>query len=527
MAENHKDEQQLPEELQDWIITEQIFKDSGLEFDEATVEHNDFLRNLNAVGSFLSSISSPTVQFAQINDGQILLAFDDDEPVDLSSPFFPVDDEGQLWALHHREVENLTSYSLESPQISALTAYGYNQADKMMLFNLQEQRILSINAADEFSQAMVRALAVEHAMEPWNGHRTIYLIGFDSFGDALKHNLAPYHSNIVLLDSLNELTRDAQHLNNATIFSIGQTAQEVSEFIRTTTEFNLGVVCDVPIGGGFIYYQETEDRGALEPGNVTIYPFLMPKDSEDYQAVEANYAKHLDEAHQDASPLAPVLQEQQSASAVPAAQEEAESLPEASEPEDFTITDEDLQKLLETPAVAEELPEPIAEAEPEPAQAPVATEAEEPEDAPVLEEELPAPSAYLKLMGPTPELISENGSIGGFPAEVIAYTYLQQTYGDTPPTFADLCNRLWGESPTGSNKSKFSARRKRAKEKLSELIPSAEFITERDGWKINNLTTDIDHIPSIKPSEPLTKTSWASTYLPALTEKIHQATKDQ
>lgn len=518
MSEKHEDNQ-LPEELQDWIITEQIFKESGLELDQETIEHNDFLRNLNAVGSFLASISGPTVQFAQINDGQILLAFDEVEPVDLGSPFFPVDDEGQLWALHHQDVDDLESYALESPQISALTAYGYNHADKMMLFNLQEQRILSINAAPEFAQAMVRGLAVEHAMEPWNATRTIYLVGFEDFGKALKYNLASYHSNIVLVDALTDLEHNGQTLENCTIFSIGQGAGTVSEFVRTTTSFALGIVADVPIGGGFIYYQESDDRGALEPGDVTIFPFLMSRESEDYQIVEENYHKHLSEAVD--APAAVASVEPQAVEnldeGLPVEEVEGAVTSENvnSLDEEFRFTDEDFQKLLEPSAL------PVAEEEePEPEPVALAPEPQEAETAPPVA----APTAYLKLMGPAPELIGETGSIGGFPAEVIAYTYLQQQFGDTAPTFSDLCTRLWAAAPTGSNKSKFSARRKRAKEKLHELIPTAEFITERDGWHLINLVTDIDHIPAIEPQAPLTQTPWAEPYLPALNQKISEAT---
>lgn len=518
MSEKHEDSQ-LPEELQDWIITEQIFKESGLEIDQEAIEHNDFLRNLNAVGSFLASISSPTVQFAQVNDGQILLAFDELEPVDLGSPFFPVDDEGQVWALHHQDVDDLESYALESPQISALTAYGYNHADKMMLFNLQEQRILSINAAPEFAQAMVRGLAVEHAMEPWNATRTIYLVGFEDFGKALKYNLASYHSNIVLVDALTDLEHNGKTLENSTIFSIGQDAATVSEFVRTTTSFALGVVADVPIGGGFIYYQESEDRGALEPGDVTIFPFLMPRESEDYQIVEENYHKHLSE-----TVSAPI---DAPSSDVPQIVEGVDERVVNGELEDdltsentnsldgeFRFTDEDFQQLLEphNPTAAEE-------SDPEPAIS--ASHQQVQEIAP----SVAAPTAYLKLMGPAPEIIGETGSIGGFPAEIIAYTYLQQHFGPTAPTFSDLCTRLWGATPTGSNKSKFSARRKRAKEKLHELIPDAEFITERDGWQLNNLPTDIDHIPTIQPQAPLIQTPWAEPYLPALNQKITEATQ--
>lgn len=517
MAERNEDNQ-LPEELQDWIIAEQIFKESGLEQDADTAAHNDFLRNLHSVGAYLASLSTPNVQFAQINDGQILLAFDHTEPVDLETPFFPVDEEGQLWALHHQDVEKLETPTIEPSQISALTAYGYNHNNKMMLFNLQEQRILSINAAPAFAQAMVRALAVEHAMEPWNTHRRVYLIGFGEFGAALKYNLDPYHGGVEVVEALTDLAHDFETLNNSTIFAIGQDASTVSEFIRTTQGFNLGVVADVPIGGGFIYYQETEDRGALEPGNLTIFPFLMGEESDDYQAVENNYAKHLD-TQAYSIPEAKTSSNEETAdvsqtSDTPQATEpdtltSAPSSKEQEAEEDFTITDEDLQQLLNSAPVESSEPQEPATATPEPAA-----------------EETDTVTAHLKLMGESaPMLVSENGTIGGFPAEVIAYTYLQQHYGDTKPTFADLCTRLWGEPATGSNKSKFSARRKRAKEKLSDLIPDAEFTTERDGWRILNLTTDIDLIPDVPVEEPLKKSAWAKDYLPALQEKIAAKTR--
>lgn len=504
MTTPNKDQNDLPEELQDWIITEQIFKESGLNLDQDTAEHNDFLRNLNAAGQYLANLNGPTVQFAQVTDNQILFAFDEQEPVDLTDPFYSIDDDHQLWALHHRDAEDLNTPPTDTPQISSLTAYGYNHADKMMLFNLQEQRILSINAQPAFAQAMVRALAVEHAMEPWNATRTIYLVGFGEFAHALKYNLAPYHDKIIVVEALTDLAHDYQTLSHCTIFSIGQDAATVSEFIRTTKSFALGMVADVPIGGGFIYFQETEDRGALEPGNLTIFPFLMAEETEDYQAVEANYNRHL----QEQPPETPTLPEPPTTT---------EPKPEEATPtftdEDFILTDEDLHNLLTPPAAPEE---PTTE---EPDTEHQLEENKEPTPQPT------APTGYLKLMGPTPELVGENGTITGFPAEVIAYTYLHHHYGDTPPTFSDMCARLWNATPTGSEKSKLSARRKRAKEKLHETIPEAEFITEREGWKVNNLPTDIDLIPQLPASEPLTKTPWASPYLDALNRKIAEATE--
>lgn len=508
-------ENNIPEEVNDWIITEQIFKESGLSLDEDTAQHNDFLRNLNAAGKYLNSLSAPVVQFAQVTDSQMLFAFDETEPVDLMAPFFPVDDERQLWALHHQDAEGLESPVLDTPQISALTAYGYNRADKLMLFNLQEQRLLSINANPVFAQAMVRALAVEHAMEPWNASRTIYLVGFGAFAEALKHNLDPYHSNVIAVDSLNDLARDSRTLEGSTIFSIGQDAAIVSEFVRTTKEFSLGMVADVPIGGGFIYFQETEDRGALEPGNLTIFPFLMSEDTDDYKAVEANYAKHL---------------ESQGAGEEELAEVPSQPVEEILDESNFVLTDEDLQALLASPASSESQ-EPLEEGnidtgetvhnlETEPA---VDEEGTARLDSSTHPQESSVPTGYLKLMGPAPELVGANAVITGFPAEIIAYTYLQQHYGEDPPTFADMCMRLWGTTPTGSEKSKLSARRKRAKEKLHEVIPEAELITERSAWKVNNITTDIDLIPQIPASQPLTETPWASSYLPGLTKKISEA----
>ena len=376
-----------------------------------------------------------------------------------------------------------------------------------MLFNLQEQRVLGINGYPEFSQAMVRGLAVEHVMEPWNSMRKIYFVGFGEFGKALKHALDSYHSDISVLDKLTDLEHSAESLENSTIFCMGESAGTVSEFVRTTKEFSLGIVCDTQLGGGFTYYQEGEDDGSIEPGNVWIQPFLMEKESEDYDTVVANYEKYLQENS--------VM--------------ESSASDEDTDVAEPSFTDEDLQSWLnESPSekTPEENPEQAVE-EPvveQVADAPAVELTEEPE--PVTEPDLP--HGYLKLMGEKATLIGAEGDeLSGFPAQLIAYTYLQQTFGDSAPTFSDLCRSVWQTEPTGKEKSKLSARRKRAKEKLAEMIPDAELILERDGWQINNLVTDIDliatHSRTITPKDPLTGEEWAQTYREAVQAKIaHQ-----
>ncbi len=489
--------------INDWLIAEQIFKESDLQETAGEAETNDFLRIMNAVGLFLASQAAPTVQFAQFTDQQVVLVFDEENPVELPSPFFPADDEKQMWVIKNLSVEDLESYAFESPQISSLTAYGYNKEEKMMLFNLQEQRVLGINGYPEFSHAMIRGLAVEHAMEPWNSTRKIYFVGFGEFGHALKYALDSYHPNIQVIEKLTDIEHDAQSLENSTLFCMGESAGTISEFVRTTNDFLLGVICDTQLGGGFTYYQEGEDDGSIEPGNVWIQPFLMEKESEDYENVVANYEKDLQEKaeinHSEDSHTSEV-------STPSFTDEELESWlrEEPAEKASTEVSSEETQE-----AVVDDVKE-----ETDIASEPQATEPE-------------LPQGYLKLMGEKATLIgADNEKLSGFPAQVIAYTYLQQNFGDVPPTFADLCRTVWNTEPTGKEKSKLAARRKRAKEKLSEMIPGAELILEREGWHINNLVTDIDLIstnPStITPQPPLTGEDWAQPYLTALETKISQ-----
>lgn len=499
------------EAVNDWLIAEQIFKENDLQETAGEAETNDFLRIMNAIGLFLASLDTPPVDFAQFSDKQVVVVFGGEEPVELPSPFFPADDEKQMWVIKNISVEDLESYALESAQISSLTAYGYNKEEKMMLFNLQEQKVLGINGYPEFSEAMIKGLAVEHAMEPWNSTRIIYFVGFGEFGHALKYALNSYHSNIRVTDKITDIEHNAHSLDNATLFCIGESAGTIAEFIKTTQDFSLGVVCDTQLGGGFTYYQEGEDDGAIEPGNVWIQPFLMEKESEDYETVLANYEKYLKESVENNIP------------------EEKESL----EPSTPSFTDEELQNWLNEDTSEDVTEDSASETEKEAEAGTASTEvAEEDTDSASLPELEPAiepdlPQGYLKLMGEKATLIgADNQKLSGFPAQLIAYTYLQQTFGESAPTFADLCRSVWNAEPTGKEKSKLSARRKRAKEKLSEMVPEAELILEREGWQINNLVTDIDLIstnPStITPQSPLTGEDWAQPYRTALETKIDQ-----
>lgn len=516
--EAHNEEQS--QSIKDWLVTEQLFKESGLEESNAEAENNEFLHNFNAIGRFLASYDAPTVQFAQFTEGQTVLAFDEEEPIELPSPFFPADDEKQLWVIRNIAIEDLESFAFDAPQISSMTAYGYNKTEKMMLFNLEEQRYLGINGTESFARSMVLGLAVEHIMEPWNASRVVYFVGFGTFGAALKQKLNAYHANIRLTDQLTDLEHDRQSLDSATIFCLGHDARTLSEFVKSTADYKLALVADTQLGGTFTYFQEGDDDGALEPGNVWIQPFLMEEDSEDYQKVMDSYQEPSAEAEEE---------EDQG--------EEPAETSEAFENIVKNITDEELNQWLNADGTAEietkdQENEKLAPATDE------TTPSEEPAEtkdassiatpAPETKPEPAMPNGYLQLMADKPQLVAADGTTqAGFPAQVIAYTYLQQTYGQTTPTFADLCKSVWNTEPTGKDKSKLSARRKRAKEKLSEFIPEAELTLTREGWSITNLITDIDLLKTnptqISPAPALSKEPWAKKFNTALEEAIKNA----
>ncbi|MEV7801167.1 hypothetical protein AB0O14_18955 [Microbacterium foliorum] len=512
--------EEFPEELNDWIITEQLFKENGLDTTPEETGQIDFLRNVNMVGRYLATNNHPVVQFAKFNDQNLVLSFDETEPIDLPSPFYPIDDEHQVWVINNRDVDELESNAFESPQISALTAFGYDANGKMFLFNLQSQTILGINGAPDFSRSMVRALAVEHIMEPWNAQRSIYLVGFEKpFASALKHQLADYHSSITIVEKLTDLAHDYRTLEQSSIFCIGQDPSTVSEFIKSTGDYAVAMAADIQIGGAFTYYQETGTEGALEPGNIYLQPMLMSEDSEDYETVLQNYEKALSQ-----NAVAPET---------------------TAEPDEFeqilssfntveTTTDESLSQRIENSPVEQkqETEKPVMEEE-EPAPETVAEPLSESTETPqnvgeTVAQDPELPDSYLALMGESPRIVTARGDITGINAEIIAYTYLQQNYAEEPATFAGMCRTLWQADAAGSEKSTLSQRRKRAKDKVATMLPGVQFITERDGWHIHNLPSDIDllstHPNTIHPSQPLTATQWATPYIPALEKSIATAT---
>lgn len=499
-------DEQLPEGLEDWAIAEQIFKDSGLESSSAESEQIDFLKNINMVGRYLSTLNGPVVQFSKFSNQNILLAFNEDEPVDLPSPFYPVDDEHQVWVINNRDIDDLEISAFDSPQISGLTAFGYDASGRMFLFNSQAQRILGINGQDDFSRAMVRAVAVEHIMEPWNSNRSVYLVGFESpFGDALKHQLSTYHSSISVVEKITDIAHGYDSLEDSSIFSIGQDAAEVSEFVKSSKEYSVAVVADVQIGGAFTYYQETEDSGALEPGNIYLQPMLLSDDSEDYAIVLENYQKALDEGTVPDDTSEEVDEFEQIVSGFEYTAE-VDGEPEPSVDENESEHEMPIVELKEAADIANT--EPLLE--------------EQPAEQPAL------PDSYLVLMNDKPKVITSSGDITGINAEIIAYTYLQQEYGSEPATFASLCSTLWNADASGPEKSKLSQRRKRAKDKVNTLLPEVQFITERDGWQIKHLTSDIELLathPQIVPSaNPLSKTAWAAPFTTILEKKIEGLT---